>query len=877
MSKKKVYVVPHSHWDREWYFTIEDSNVLLCENFLFLMEVLEADEEFRSYSFDAQLSVVEEFLKYYPEERERMQHLIEKKRIFVGPWYTQTDTLLVNKESMIRNLLIGTRMGNALGHSMQVGYLPDIFGQNAYLPSIFQEFGIEDSVLQRGIYDDQLKENLNFVWSSPDGKKVRANNIYLGYGPGKFLSDDNEYINAKLKPMLEKLVSLNKDTDNLLLPSGGDQVLIRKDFPRVVNELNEKSDEYEFVLSDYESFMKDTWKDCFDNEIEGELIGCQKSRIHNTIRSQRVDIKQVNTEVENKILYILEPLSVIAKQFGIDYKHTWIDSMWKQLFDVHAHDSIGGCNSDETNANIIHRLTKVNQACDNLTHIIKRKISTAVAKNVGHDNVLVVFNLLLNKQEKNYEATVFTSDKDFLIESIEGDALPFEVMNQTSIDGGKQVIVTAEGEKEVSLPSYYESRILLPGLQVKGMGFATLKVIDKRDECTQVDKGVQSSAIENEWYKISLEGGSLQVLNKKTKQTVENFLGLEECADIGDSYDFSPLEGESNKEFSEFTLENSKIATFYSRLELSASKKVAQDLVQREELKRNIDFNIHTTIELRKGDELIYIKHKIDNQVKDHRVRALVKAPIKSSQSRSDQAFSTVTRTNINPYLNEWKQNKFVEAPVAIYPLENFVVLEDAGTYLGIVTKGLKEYEVIENQQVAITLFRSVGLLGKDNLPYRPGRASGINNKVVETPDAQMQKEMTFEYAVTMGQEKDVDRKMFSLVDRFISKYATYQTQRLNLFKERLERFELPLNQSIDVSEYSFFEVDNQNLFMSVCKEANDKEGIIVRLFNPTKDNQEFAIKVDKEVYISDLREYKKEKAPSVMKVKAKGYITLKF
>jgi len=44
--------------------------------------------------------------------------------------------------------------------------------------------------------------------------------------------------------------------------------------------------------------------------------------------------------------------------------------------------------------------------------------------------------------------------------------------------------------------------------------------------------------------------------------------------------------------------------------------------------------------------------------------------------------------------------------------------------------------------RLALTLFRSVGLLGRDDLLWRPGRASGINNKVVETPDAQLLKPM---------------------------------------------------------------------------------------------------------------------------------------
>ena len=103
--KKKVYVVPHSHWDREWYFGIEESNILLSENLSFLIDYLEKNSEFKSYTFDAQISIVEEFLKVMPEKKEKLIELIKNKRLFVGPWYTQCDSLLINKEAIIRNLL----------------------------------------------------------------------------------------------------------------------------------------------------------------------------------------------------------------------------------------------------------------------------------------------------------------------------------------------------------------------------------------------------------------------------------------------------------------------------------------------------------------------------------------------------------------------------------------------------------------------------------------------------------------------------------------------------------------------------------------------------------------------------------------------------
>lgn len=374
MDSKRVYIVPHSHWDREWYFTIEDSNLILAENMSHLLTVLEKDESYTGYVFDGQLSVVEEYLKVEPDNKNRIKELVTAKRLFIGPWYTQADSLLVHKESLVRNLFYGVLGAEAFGHSMNVGYLPDIFGQNTYLPSVFHGFGIDYSVLQRGIYTDELDGDVHFKWESPDGLGVKSALLPLGYGPGKFLETDQTYRNETLYPLVEKISHLSSRTDHILFPSGGDQVLVREHFPETVSQLNALEDGNTYVLSDYETYMEETWDDeAFTHIIKGELIGTELSRMHRTIRSQRYDIKYWNSLVEHKLINQLEPLAVIGEQQGLTYPKARIDDMWKELFDVHAHDSIGGCNSDDTNRAIVERLKKVNRQVDGLLNIIKKQ------------------------------------------------------------------------------------------------------------------------------------------------------------------------------------------------------------------------------------------------------------------------------------------------------------------------------------------------------------------------------------------------------------------------------------------------------------------------------------------------------------------------
>lgn len=881
MNNKRVYVVPHSHWDREWYFTIEDSNILLIENLDYLMDVLEENLEFTSYCFDAQASLIDEYLKIRPENKERLQKLIQEKRIFFGPWYTQTDTLLVHKESIIRNLLYGTRISDAMGGSMKIGYLPDIFGQNAYLPSFFQEFDMEYSILQRGIYTDQLQNNLNFIWKSPDGKQVKANNIYLGYGPGKFLVAEKDYVEETLLPMLEKLAELNEKTDNLLLPSGGDQVLVRKEMPKIVAELNKQDLGYEFILSDYETFMEETWREAekFDNVIEGELLASQKSRIHNTIRSQRYDIKKWNHTVEHKILDILEPLAMIGQSLGLNYPQNWLDDMWKKLFDVHAHDSIGGCNSDETNQNIMNRLHNVNRMADGLINLIKKQITQAISNKLGKDNIFVVFNTNGKKFTGYIDGIIFTKDPAFTIVDLAGHDVPFEIMEQEYLSGGKRIVVTAEGEKEEEIPGYYRTVVQIVATDLPALGYQTFEIVEGKTSATLL-KETKETTIENETLALSFSAGKLSLQNKASGKLLENFLRFENTADAGDSYDYSPLEGDKPIYFDEAELVIVEKGNHIERLTVKHVANIPASLEERGSAKVSGNLEIITHFELRKKENFLRITHEIDNTNRDHRVRVLLNTPVENPEmSFADQGFSILQRPTVNPYLANWREQKFAEAPVPIYTLENVAGVFDQDFVFAVATKGLKEYEVVkETGEFALTLFRSVGLLGRDDLLWRPGRASGINNRVVYTPDAQMLQKMTFDYSIYFAKEEFKPEQIFTVVDQYRGAFTSYQKQSLNSFEERLERFSIPYPIAKASEEYSLLEVGGEGVFLSVCKRAYEDEATIIRLFNPTEEPKEITLQspyFDKWIK-TNLKEQELEEIEKTIVVPPKGYTTLK-
>lgn len=858
---KKVYVVAHSHWDREWYFTIEDSNNLLYLNIAHLLQLLEHDQTFTSYTFDGQVSILEDYLKMYPEDENRIRNLIQTKRLFVGPWYTQTDTLIVSVESIIRNLLYGKKIAMQFGHSMDVGYLPDVFGQNAYLPSIFKQMGITYSILQRGIHMDDLKHDVNFLWQSPDGASIKANYMYFGYGPGKFLSANKKYYHETLVPILEKLVQYNRNSDALLLPAGGDQVLVREHFPKTIQSLNRNQHQYKFILSDYETFMKVNWKESFHNIIYGELDCPQRSRVHITIKSQRYDIKKLNYQVERMILDILEPLAVLADTLTIRYPYTIIQDIWKNVFDAQSHDSLGGCNSDETNQEVIHRLNKCKRIIEGQIHLLKRQIACAIENAHNKPNLLVLFQTNLTDIQAFVKAVVFTKTKSFTLMDENQTMIEHDVLNQQNIEGGTKVIVTADGEKQSKLPDYYRSEILIKNPMKAGLGYKVLFMDEAIQETVQTKT---STEIENQTYRIFIEADTLILECKGTKKRFENIFIFEDCEDCGDSYDFSY--GMPKQQVRSHKIVNVK--QYRSKFTQKMEIEYEVETFSKEKI------SCITTLTLVSKSASIHVTHKLTNHVKNHRLQVLFVCPFTFTNSYADQGFSFLQRDNQRKDSENWRTLQYAEAPLPIYTMENMMYVQDEINIFAVLSKGLKEYEIVDHKTIALTLFRSVGILGKDDLLIRPGRASGINNKVVYTPAAQMQQTMEFEYAIIYGKYNET--QLYDTLMQYRNYSTCYQVQNLNVFEERLERFEIPKIRANKKLEHYAIKLDKKGIYQSVCKLAYEQDGIIVRLFNPSKT----AIKLptNDTLVMSECNLYEEEQVTcKEFEIEPRGYTTIKI
>src|SRR5262245_45319042 len=219
VTPRHLVVVPHTHWDREWYRTREEFRHRLVRLVDALLDLLERDPEFRHFTLDGQTIVLDDYLEVRPAARSRIERQVRAGRLVVGPWYVLPDEWLVSGEALIRNLRLGQARAAAFGASMPVGYVPDQFGHVGQLPQILAGVGLDCAVLWRGV-PRELDETL-FHWEAPDGTRVFGVYLVHGYGNAARLPLEPGALAARLRACADALAPRSR-VPSLLLMNGSD-------------------------------------------------------------------------------------------------------------------------------------------------------------------------------------------------------------------------------------------------------------------------------------------------------------------------------------------------------------------------------------------------------------------------------------------------------------------------------------------------------------------------------------------------------------------------------------------------------------------------------------------------------------------------------
>jgi mannosylglycerate hydrolase len=833
---KKVHVVPHMHWDREWYFTTEESRILLVNNMEEILEMLETNENYPYFVMDGQTAIIEDYLEVKPENKERLRKLVQEGKLIIGPWYTQTDEMIVAGESIVRNLLYGIKDCEEFGDYMKIGYLPDSFGQSAQMPQILNGFDIKHSMFWRGTSERHGTNKTEFNWVSDEGSKVLVQLLPLGYAIGKYLPQEKNALKKRMDkyvPVLDK----GATTEHQLLPNGHDQMPIQKDIFEVMEKLKEIYTDSDFFLSKYENVFEEIEKNKNLDTLQGEFLDGKYMRVHRSIYSTRMDIKAANARIENKITNILEPLATIAYSLGFDYHHGLIEKIWKEIMKNHAHDSIGSCCSDKVHQEIMGRFFLAEDKTDRLIDFYMRKIADAVSCEVALDK-LVAYNLLPYKREQIIQAEIITKMKGLKLIDENNNEVKVEVVKTEVVDAGlidRQIVHYGNYDPFVKYTLEFKE-------EIPAMGYKTYLIVEEKDSELKAAEIKKLDKIETEFYIINVnENGTIKVQDKKLGKTFENVLLIEDGADDGDEYDFSPL-------LDDFIVTNENVKAdvtmtqneFFGNVDINYSLNIPKDIESRKKKICDSVMNVKISLRIPMNKATMEVNFNINNQSGDHRVRAYVPTAIKSGFSISDNQFGSIERPVIDATMEVWEKERWNERPDSIYPMMSFVGLSDEKHGVAVLTNSTREFEIVGNDfdTIAITLFRTIGFLGREEMLRRPGRPSGIK---LPTPDSQMIGNVEIDFAIATHEKSTLKANVARIAKEYLTPVVTYNKMPYNAMKLNPAAFNTPY-------EYSLFTQNDEETVLSVLKKSEKDSGIIVRYYNATEDEKSAKLSFSKKV-----------------------------
>ena len=877
--KRKVHGVPHSHWDREWYFTTSRSKVYLMKDLKDVLDTLESNPDFKYFMVDAQGSLLDDYIKWMPQDKDRITKLVKEKKLVIGPWYTQTDQLVISGESIVRNMYYGMKRCETFGGYMNVGYVPDSFGQSGNMPQIYKEFGIDDTLFWRGVSDDMVNHT-DYNWRGDDGSVVFTTQIPFGYYIGGNIPEDPKQSEEFWQKECFEKAGGRSATKHIYFPNGFDQAPIRTNLPEIIKERNEKDPENEYVISCIEDYIKDVKSENPElEEVSGELVIAKHMRIHKSIFSSRSDLKVMNTQIQNYVTNVMEPLLTLSYNLGNDYPHEAVGEIWKLLFENAAHDSIGSCISDTANEDVYVRYKQARDIAVNLVELHSRLIATSVKNDA--EMTFTLINTLPQKRNDTVVVKTYIPGGNFAILDEKGNKVDYTVIESRDLtDYVLSQTIKLDPSRKFYVPSQVlEATIAIKTSDVPAFGYVQYTLDTKGNSAKNLEK---KNTLENEFYAINVEeDGSLTITDKENNVTYKNQGVLVENGDDGDSFNYSPprkdLEVFSNK--SECSVEVSG-SDIYDQAVIKFNMVVPKDLEERAEGKVSVNLPITMTVALRKDSKVIDFNVHVDNKGLSHRLCVLFDSQIVSSFNYADEQFGSIKRPNY--YEKEMKlymasaenktekktgvqelanwandQSTWQEPPISIEPTQSYVSLTDGKQGIAVIPQGVREYEVLDNHMIRLTLFRTYGFMGKENLIYRPGRASG--ERIIETPAAQLLKEMDFAFGFTTYASDINEANVDTLAKAYntnieVYTYAEFLNGRLIFSQREIE--------GTKESRYSLFETENK-LVVSAIKKAEDNDGYIIRLFNgKNHENISDTIKFNfdvKEAYYTNLREEKTE------------------
>ena len=815
--KKKLHIISHSHWDREWYMGFEQHRARLVELLDALIEKMESEPEYRYFHLDGHTLLIEDYLEIRPERKERLYKLIREGRIQVGPWYVLQDEFLTSGEATVRNMLEGLRFCEEAGFEpVMTGYFPDAFGNISQAPQILQGFGIDNAVFGRGmglIFEDNkpaeasadTRKELN--WIGADGTSVIGVMFSDWYNNANELPVEKEAVKRVYRELIDRTAK-NAGTPHLLGMNGCDHQPLQQNLLESLALAQVLfGEEVEIVHSNLKDYLESIrpYRENFP-EIQGEITGQYTNgalRLVDTA-STHMPLKRYNHKVQNMLQQQSEPICVLADLAGDPYRKHLLRYAWKTLMTNHPHDSICTCSCDTVAREMAVRFEKAYQVAEYARDEAAAYLANRINTENGAEQNIVVFHT----SPKYTEAEAKTIIR--LESYVDPEALSVTDWYDDPVGCaikylGKQFhySLPKDSFRKVQYLHTYEVRF---PVSLDGVGCFVYKLHNKPVQIVNAGLQVLENGAENQFLRFQIsKDGTLNLWDKIANREFAGLHCFEDSGDCGDGYNYWQSKDNLSAYPSEYAscelIEQTPYSITYQVIyDIEIPKGLTEEKNRTEE---RISHQILSQFTLRADSRRIEVETRFNNQSENHRLRVLFPNTIQTDTVFADGQFDVVERDII-----PWKG---WENPSNTHRMQAFFGLEDSMGGLLIAGRGLCSYEILRDGKntMALDLLRAVGEIGDWG--------------VFPAPMMQVKGEHVLNYAI-------VPYALEEKAAAFENAYC-FAEDRIHIVQTGKHDGTLSPNKLI-------LKVNGDFITTTAIKQAEDSNGVILRICNVSNDYQ---------------------------------------
>jgi len=625
---------------------------------------------------------------------------------------------------------------------------------------------------------------------------------------------------------------------------------------KLLTTLNGVQDQYELQLGALDDYVADCVAAVQDQEIpvqHGEMryaaIIAGYNGLLGATHSSRVKLKLLNHQAERALIAVAEPLSAMSAMLGGEYMRSLLDRAWLSLLKNHAHDSICGAAIDEAHEDMLFRFANTRQLAYETSRKACEQIWTKIdtARNfTGDDLTITLFNTQLMPRKGVVPMIIDTPITDFgdvfiepctgagpILEGIDVDQLItynyFDIIDEQgnkvpyAVTEKEEIKIEAERKLDSNAAAYdlVRHRMLLD-VDVPPLGYRTYALRPRKREYIHDPKvgedrpllATAEGTLENEFIAVRINpNGTFDLTDKVSGKVMAGMHYFVDNGNVGNAHqNKKPLRDLAVTSLgcaARISLvENNKMRGTW-RIDLTMQIPAGADLDGRNRFHETVELPITTWVTLRKGARRVEIKTRFNNQARDHQLRVMFPSDIRTNEVYAEAPYDVVKRDI------QWQVTaENHEGHFPFQPMQNFIDLSDGERGLAFMSRGLREYEIVDDKRrtIAITLMRA-------------HRAYMLANKGLMTPD---------EYEKNRGQHSLGELEMEYAIMPHTGDWQQggVQNEALDFVTPWRIIQGVPVEGSLPVTQSLISVTPSEQVHLSAFCQAEDGNGFILRLWN---------------------------------------------